>query len=95
MFAVVKAIATILSLVFLIDRLGRQKLLMASALGGALSLWYVGGFVEAKKIDLKVPQEKSAAGWVAIVCIYTYAVSAKSVLKLIVMLNIVYRRRFP
>jgi hypothetical protein len=74
MFAVVKAIATILSLVFLIDRLGRQKLLMASALGGALSLWYVGGFVEAKKIDLKVPQEKSAAGWVAIVCIYTYAV---------------------
>lgn len=74
MFAVVKAIATILSLVFLVDRLGRRKLLMISALGGALSLWYIGGFVEAKKINIKVPQEKSAAGWVAIVCVYTYAV---------------------
>lgn len=75
MFAIVKAIATVLSLVFLIDRLGRRRLLMISAIGAALSLWYLGGFVEAKKIDIKQPQEKSVAGWVAIVCVYTYAVS--------------------
>ena len=75
MFALVKSLSTILSLVFLIDRLGRRKLLLASSIGTALSLWYIGAFVEVAKIDMNVPQGKSVGGWVAIVCVYIYAVS--------------------
>ncbi len=72
----VKTIATIIALVFFIDRLGRRKLLMISSIGTSLSLWYIGAFVTAKHVNLKVEQEKSAAGWVAIVCVYIYAVSS-------------------
>ncbi|KAH7346806.1 general substrate transporter [Rhexocercosporidium sp. MPI-PUGE-AT-0058] len=75
MYAAVKTIATIISLVFFIDRLGRRKLLITSSIGTCLSLWYIGAFVTAKHIDLKVEQEKSVAGWVAIVCVYIYAAS--------------------
>lgn len=75
MYAAVKTIATIISLVFFIDRLGRRKLLITSSIGTCLSLWYIGAFITAKHVDLKVEQEKSVAGWVAIVCVYIYAVS--------------------
>ncbi|KAL5318406.1 hypothetical protein ACEPPN_013466 [Leptodophora sp. 'Broadleaf-Isolate-01'] len=75
MYAAVKTIATIISLVFFIDRLGRRKLLITSSIGTCLSLWYIGAFITAKHVDLKVEQEKSVAGWVAIVCVYIYAAS--------------------
>jgi hypothetical protein len=75
MYAVVKTITTILSLSFFIDRLGRRKLLLTSSVGTSLALWYIGAFVTAKHIDLTKPQEKTIAGWVAIVCVYVYAVS--------------------
>lgn len=84
MYAAVKTIATIISLVFFIDRLGRRKLLITSSIGTCLPLWYIGAFVTAQNIDLKVEQEKSVAGWVAIVCVYVYAVS---LLRLPVYLN--------
>ena len=74
MFAVVKTVATIISLLFFIDRLGRRKLLLTSSVGTSLALWYIGAFITAKHIDLSKPQEKSVAGWVAIVCVYIYAV---------------------
>ena len=74
MYAVVKTIATILSLLFFIDRAGRRKLLITSSIGTSLALWYIGGFVTAKHVDLMRPQAKSVAGWIAIVCVYVYAV---------------------
>jgi hypothetical protein len=75
MYAAVKSIATILALVFFIDRLGRRKLLLTSSVGTSLALWYIGAFVTARHVDLTRPQAKSAAGWIAIVCVYVYAVS--------------------
>ena len=75
MYAAVKTIATILSLVFFIDRAGRRKLLLTSSVGTSLALWYIGGFVTARHIDLTKPQAKTLAGWIAIVCVYVYAVS--------------------
>jgi MFS family permease len=76
MYAAVKFIGTFLSLLFFIDRLGRRKLLLVSSIGTSLSLWYIGAFVTASRIDLTKPgQQKSAAGWVAIVCVYVYAAS--------------------
>jgi MFS family permease len=75
MYAAVKTVATILSLSFFIDRFGRRKLLITSSIGTSLALWYIGAFITVKHIDLAVPQAKSVAGWVAIVCVYVYAVS--------------------
>jgi MFS family permease len=78
MYAVVKTIATMISLILLIDRTGRRKLLMISAFGASAALWYIGGFVTATHIDLNQVQSRSNAGWVAIVCIYIYAVCDKN-----------------
>ena len=74
MYAAVKAVATILSLVFFIDRAGRRKLLLTSSIGASLALWYIGGFVTAAHIDLTKTQQKTIAGWIAIVCVYVFAV---------------------
>jgi len=74
MYAVVKTIATILSLSFFIDRAGRRKLLITSSIGTSLALWYIGAFVTVAHVDLTRPQSKSVAGWIAIVCVYVYAV---------------------
>ena len=79
MYAVVKTVATIVSLLVLIDRTGRRKLLLISSVGASASLWYIGGFVTAANIDLSKVQKgaRSPAGWVAIVCVYTYAVGRR------------------
>lgn len=73
MYAVVKSVATLFSLLFFIDRAGRRKLLITSSIGTSLALWYIGGFVTAAHIDLTKPQAKTVAGWIAIVCVYIYA----------------------
>jgi hypothetical protein len=78
MYAVVKTVATILSLAFFIDRTGRLKLLIISSIGTSLTLWYIGGFVTATHVDLLHPQHKTVAGWIAIVCVYIYAVHLTS-----------------
>jgi len=75
MYAVVKTTTTILSLVFFVDRAGRRKLLLTSSVGTSLALWYIGAFVTVRHVDILHPQAKSVAGWVAIVCVYVYAVS--------------------
>jgi len=36
---------TIIWLLFLIDNLGRTKLLMVGAFGGSLCMWYIGGYI--------------------------------------------------
>jgi sugar porter (SP) family MFS transporter len=41
-FGVVKTCLTIVWLLFLIDRLGRRKLLMGGAVGGSLCMWFIG-----------------------------------------------------
>lgn len=75
MFAVVKCIATILSLALFIDRAGRRNLLLTSSVGIAFALWYIGGFITATSLNSNVPHTKTIAGWIAIVCVYVYAVS--------------------
>ncbi len=74
-FAVSKTTATFVSLFFFIDKLGRRKLLLIASVGISLSLWYIGAFITATNGG---GGEKSAAGYVAMVAIYIYAVSLKS-----------------
>jgi len=74
-YAIVKTIATLTALAFFIDRTGRRRLLMIGAFGGSIAMWYIGDYITASNVNPNQPRSKSAAGWVAIVCVYLYAVS--------------------
>ncbi|KAG9609729.1 quinate permease, partial [Aureobasidium melanogenum] len=45
LFGVVKTIMTIIWILFLIDKLGRRKLLMIGATGGSVCMWIIGGYL--------------------------------------------------
>lgn len=45
-FGVVKTVLTFVWLFWLIDRLGRTKLLMFGALGGSLCMWYIAAYIK-------------------------------------------------
>jgi MFS family permease len=45
LFGVVKTALTFVWLFFLIDRLGRRRLLMIGAIGGSLCMWYIGAYI--------------------------------------------------
>ncbi|KAL7270441.1 hypothetical protein RUND412_006855 [Rhizina undulata] len=72
-FAVVKSVAAVMSMIFLVDKLGRRKLLLIGALGASCAMWYIGGFITATKLDPAHPQGKTAAGYVAITFVYVFA----------------------
>ncbi|KAH0613685.1 uncharacterized protein H6S33_005571 [Morchella sextelata] len=72
-YAIVKSIATLLSLMFFIDRTGRRKLLFIGAGGASLSMWYIGAYIIAAKVDPDHPQNRNAAAWIGIVMVYIYA----------------------
>ncbi|KAI5777574.1 general substrate transporter [Geopyxis carbonaria] len=80
-WAIVKALATIGSLVFFIDSLGRRKLLLISAMGQAVVMLYIGGYVQTSSpppaaIALNgggSTSPQSPAGWVAVIAVYFYA----------------------
>jgi len=44
-FGVIKAVITLFWLFFLIDKMGRRNLLMYGAIGGAISMYYVGAYI--------------------------------------------------
>jgi sugar porter (SP) family MFS transporter len=46
LFGVVKTVLTIIWLLFLIDKLGRRKLLMGGAVGGSLCMWFIGAYIK-------------------------------------------------
>lgn len=48
-FGVIKMAITFIWITFLIDRIGRRRLLMWGALGGSLSMWVVGGYIAKAK----------------------------------------------
>ena len=54
LYGVVKTCITIIWLFFLIDRLGRRKLLLIGAVSGSLCMWYVGGYIAIANPAAKV-----------------------------------------
>ena len=59
-FGVVKTVITLLWLFYLIDRLGRRKLLMYGAVGGSLCMWYIGGYIAVSDPASKVAADSTA-----------------------------------
>ncbi|KAF2653278.1 general substrate transporter [Lophiostoma macrostomum CBS 122681] len=45
-FGVVKCVVTVIWLLYLIDRLGRRKLLMVGAAGGSFCMWFIGAYIK-------------------------------------------------
>lgn len=46
LFGVVKTVVTLVWLLYLIDRLGRTKLLMFGAAGGSICMWIIGAYIK-------------------------------------------------
>ncbi|KAL7275519.1 hypothetical protein RUND412_001544 [Rhizina undulata] len=72
-YAIVKTVATLLSLLFFVDRTGRRKLLIIGATGASLAMWYIGAYIFAAHISVEHPKPRDAAAWVGIVMVYVYA----------------------
>jgi sugar porter (SP) family MFS transporter len=71
-FGVIKTVCLFIWAMFLIDQLGRRRLLMWGALGGSLSLWAVGGYIAGAKPQEHPSSKLTSGGIAAIVFFYFY-----------------------
>jgi sugar porter (SP) family MFS transporter len=70
-FGVVKTVLTIIWLLYLIDRLGRRRLLMGGALGGSLCMWFIGAYIKVAGVNTS-KGKLSSAGIAAIFFFYLW-----------------------
>ncbi|TKW49977.1 putative quinate permease [Colletotrichum tanaceti] len=71
-FGVIKAIMTFLWLLFLVDQLGRRKLLLIGAVTGSICMWVIGAYVCVVE-PTKNPQDHlTGSGYAAIVFFYLW-----------------------
>lgn len=56
---------TVIWLLWLIDRLGRTKLLMIGAAGGSICMWIIGAYICIKGADAKNPSSQLSSGGIA------------------------------
>lgn len=68
-FGVVKTVVTFIWLLWLIDHLGRTKLLMIGATGGSLCMWFIGAYIKVSNSGSKAsdPNAKLTSGGIAAV----------------------------
>jgi hypothetical protein len=64
-FGVVKTTLTIFWLFFMIDHLGRRKLLMGGAIGGSLCMWWIGAYIKLRGVHSTTPAGKMSSGGIA------------------------------
>lgn len=66
-FGVVKTVVTFIWLLWLIDHLGRTKLLMIGATGGSLCMWFIGAYIKISNPSGKAadPNAKLTSGGIA------------------------------
>ncbi|KZL88322.1 quinate permease [Colletotrichum incanum] len=71
-FGVIKAIMTFVWLLFLVDQLGRRKLLLIGAVTGSICMWVIGAYVCVVE-PTKNPQDHlTGSGYAAIVFFYLW-----------------------
>ncbi|GAB7349872.1 hypothetical protein MBLNU459_g0568t1 [Dothideomycetes sp. NU459] len=71
-FGVVKTCLTIIWLFFLIDKLGRRKLLMGGAAGGSVCMWIIGGYIAKAGVHKTTSTGLSSGGIAAIFFFYLW-----------------------
>ncbi|KAF2863839.1 quinate permease [Piedraia hortae CBS 480.64] len=64
-FGVVKTCLTLIWLFFLIDRLGRRKLLLVGALGGSICMWIIGGYIQGTDVTAGPKETSLGPGGIA------------------------------
>ncbi|KAI1262775.1 general substrate transporter [Xylariaceae sp. FL1019] len=71
-FGVVKTVLTVVWLLFLIDQLGRRKLLMYGAVGGSLCMWFIGAYIKVADPENHPTDDIPPAGYAAIFFFYLW-----------------------
>lgn len=71
-FGAVKTVVSFLWLLFLIDNLGRRKLLIMGSIGGSICMWIIGAYIKIKDPEHNPSLELDSAGIMAIVFFYIY-----------------------
>jgi len=71
-FGVIKTVGTFIWLLLLIDKLGRRNLLMIGAVGGALCLFFVGGYIAVAQPALHPTKDLSSGGIAAMFFFYLW-----------------------
>lgn len=74
-FGVVKTVVTIVWLLFLIDNLGRRKLLIAGAIAGSVCLWVIGVYIKIVDPENNPKPNLDSPGIMAVVFFYLYTAS--------------------
>lgn len=72
-FGVIKFITTMIWLFFLIDKLGRRKLLLYGAVCASLCLWYIGGYIAIAKPGDSTSSTLTSGGISAMFFFYLWA----------------------
>ena len=74
-FGLVKAFATLIFMMFFIDKLGRRKSMMIGSAGAILALYYLGGYTaQSKSFVSSTPPPRDAGAYIAILMIYIFAI---------------------
>jgi sugar porter (SP) family MFS transporter len=76
LFGVVKTFFTIIYLIFLIDQVGRRKLLLIGSAGGCLCMWYVGAYIKLANPAAHPTATLPPSGISAIFFFYLWTVSS-------------------
>lgn len=71
-YGVVKTALTLIWLFFLIDKLGRRKLLMVGGLGGSVCMWILGAYISTIKVGGTPSKTLSSGGTAAIFFFYLW-----------------------
>ncbi|KAI8623186.1 quinate permease [Xylariaceae sp. FL1651] len=71
-FGVVKTVLTFVWLLFLIDHLGRRKLLLFGALGGSICMWIIGAYIKIADPEHHPSENIPPAGIAAIFFFYLW-----------------------
>lgn len=64
-FGVVKTVFTIVWILFLIDHLGRRKLLMFGAVGGSICMWIIGAYILHAGVNSEAASTGLSSGGIA------------------------------
>ncbi|GES64915.1 quinate permease [Aspergillus terreus] len=71
-FGVVKAVMTIIWLLFLVDQLGRRNLLLGGAVCGSICMWIIGGYICVAKPESNPTDHLTSGGIAAIFFFYLW-----------------------